>query len=133
MGVAARVGRVWTAPLVQGGREKEFPTQNFLSHPLYQEGRPHTPYAASLELALERLVAHDGAAFVAYPIGKTEVIHPDVLKPGADRRGGTQGCPAAALAMGDDMIPRAESYPIQHGAQGRCRTNNAILQEIDMR
>ena len=35
--------------------------------------------------------------------------------------------------MGHDMITRAEAHPLQHGPQGRCGTNKAIVQEIDMR
>src|SRR5207237_6579633 len=95
MGVAARVGRKSAAPSAMKHKRKRRCSKSA------EGAAAFPPYAA------DPLVAHDGAAFVAYPIGKTEVIHPDVLKPGADRRGGTQGCPAAALAVGDDMIARA--------------------------
>src|SRR6266404_5554316 len=87
----------------------------------------------SLRRTFRRLIAYDRAALVAYPIRKADIVHPDVVKPGAHCRGGAQCRSAAAFAMGYDVIARAEADPLQHGAQSRRRTNHAILEQIGMR
>ena len=80
-----------------------------------------------------RLIAYDGATLVAHPIGEAEVVYPDVVKPGTHRCGSAQCRSPAALAMGDDVITGAEADALQHASERRCRTNNAIVQQIRMR
>jgi hypothetical protein len=80
-----------------------------------------------------RLIAHDWATLIPHPIGEAEVVYADVVKSGADRCGCAQRRSSAALAMGDDVVARAEACAFQDASQRRCRTNNAIVQQIGMR
>ena len=90
-------------------------------------------YSATCRVYFGSLIAYDWAALVLHPIGKAEIVDPDVVKAGARRCGGAQRRSPAAFAMGDDVVARAKSCAVQHASQNRCRTNIAILQQIDMR
>ena len=82
---------------------------------------------------LASLIADDWAALVAHPIREAEIVYPHVVKSGAHRRGCAQCRPAAAFAVGHDVIARAEPHLLKHGTQCWRRPNNAIIQQIDMR
>ena len=79
------------------------------------------------------LISDDRATLVPHPIGEAEVIYPNVVEPGAYGRGCTQRRSPAAFAMGDDVIAGAEARPLQHISQNRCRTDEAIVEQIGMR
>ena len=61
-------------------------------------------------------IADDRAALVTYPISEAQIVDPHVVKTGAHRRRGTQSGPAAAFAMGHNMVARAKPDPLQHRA-----------------
>jgi hypothetical protein len=82
---------------------------------------------------LGQLIADDRATLVPHPIREAEVVYPNVVEAGAHGRGGAQRRSPAPFAMGDDVIAGAEARPLQHISQNRCRTDNAVVQQIGMR
>jgi hypothetical protein len=94
------------------------------------------PVMAALLLAAAKSrssVANDRAALVTYPISEAQIIEPHVVKSGAHRCRGTQRGPAAAFAMGHDVVAGAKPDTLQHCAQVRRRAKNAILEQVCVR
>ena len=80
-----------------------------------------------------RLIAYDRATLIAHPIGEAEVVHPDIVKPGAHGCGSGQCRSSAPFAMSDDVITGAEAYAFQRASEHRRRTNNAVVEQISVR
>ena len=92
--------------------------------------RPLRPRVTDL---LSQLIAEDRATLVPHPIREAEVVYPNVVEAGTHGCGCAQRRSPAPFAMGDDVIAGAEAYPLQHISQNRCRTDNAVVQQIGMR
>jgi hypothetical protein len=79
-------------------------------------------------VAARSSIANDRAALVTHPISETKIVDPHVVKSGAHRRCGTQSGPAAAFAMGHDVVAGAKPDPFQHCAQRGSLTNHPIIE-----